>query len=225
MLEKISLQTLQRLPVYLELLRQDAASDNISANRIAEELGLTEIQVRKDLAAVSDAGRPKKGFVVTDLIADLERALGYDNADDAVLVGAGRLGRALLSYAGFQRYGLNIVAGFDTNPRAWGQDEVSGKMIYAMDKLDDLCRRLSVHMGIITVPAPVAQCVCDELVGAGAAVAPQSRAQTPDAAGEAIEALMALGYQSSEAARAVSSLSPLPDTADEIIRQALKSML
>ena len=63
------------------------------------------------------------------------------------------------------------------------------------------------------------------LVGAGAAVVPQSRAQTPDAAGEAIEALMALGYQSSEAARAVSSLSPLPDTADEIIRQALKSML
>ena len=61
--------------------------------------------------------------------------------------------------------------------------------------------------------------------GAGAAVAPQSRAQAPDAAGEAIEALMALGYQSSEAARAVSSLSPLPDTADEIIRQALKSML
>ena len=167
MLEKISLQTLQRLPVYLELLRQDAASDNISANRIAEELGLTEIQVRKDLAAVSDAGRPKKGFVVTDLIADLERALGYDNADDAVLVGAGRLGRALLSYAGFQRYGLNIVAGFDANPRAWGQDEVSGKMIYAMDKLDDLCRRLSVHMGIITVPAPAAQSVCDELVGAG----------------------------------------------------------
>ena len=65
----------------------------------------------------------------------------------------------------------------------------------------------------------------DELVGAGAAVVPQSRAQAPDAAGEAIEALMALGYQSSEAARAVSSLSPLPDTADEIIRQALKSML
>ena len=65
----------------------------------------------------------------------------------------------------------------------------------------------------------------DELVGAGAAVVPQARAQAPDAAGEAIEALMALGYQSSEAAKAVSSLSPLPDTADEIIRQALKSML
>ncbi len=65
----------------------------------------------------------------------------------------------------------------------------------------------------------------DELVSAGAAVVPQSRAQGPDAAGEAIEALMALGYQSSEAAKAVSSLSPLPDTADEIIRQALKSML
>ena len=65
----------------------------------------------------------------------------------------------------------------------------------------------------------------DELVGAGAAVVPQSRAQGPDATGEAIEALMALGYQSSEAAKAVSSLSPLPDTADEIIRQALKRML
>ena len=165
----VSKATLGRLPDYLRYLKSldSGAGDNISAAAIARALRFGDVQVRKDLGAVSGAGKPRVGYNTRELIANLEDALGLNNRRSAVLVGAGRLGRALLSYAGFQRYGLNIVAGFDTNPRAWGQDEVSGKMIYAMDKLDDLCRRLSVHMGIITVPAPVAQCVCDELVGAG----------------------------------------------------------
>lgn len=166
MRENLSLQTLQRLPLYLGLVKAKMdTGTNISASAIAGELGLTEIQVRKDLASVSDGGRPKVGFFIPDLVADLERALGYDNTDDAVLVGAGNLGRALLSYGGFSEYGLNIVAAFDCCPKEG--DSVHGKPVLPMDMLPDLCRRLSVHIGIVTVPKEQAQSVCDLLVESG----------------------------------------------------------
>ena len=167
MLEKISLQTLQRLPVYLELLRQDAASDNISANRIAEELGLTEIQVRKDLAAVSSQpGKPRVGFCVHGLIEDIQHFLGYDNANVAVLVGAGHLGQALLSYGEFAHYGLKIAAAFDNNPDLQGSS-IHGCPVYGMDMLPIVCQQNNIPIGIITTPAQYAQDVCDQLVAAG----------------------------------------------------------
>ena len=70
-----------------------------------------------------------------------------------------------MDYQGFREYGLNIVAGFDI--KATGLETEAGKPIYPMDKLEDLCKRLQIHMGIITVPADAAQEVCDQLVNAG----------------------------------------------------------
>ncbi len=165
---KMSLQTLQRLPGYLNLLKekQKMGLVNVSAGAIAKELGLGEIQVRKDLACVSCGGKPKIGYITTDLISDIELALGYDKIDDAVLVGAGKLGRALLSYKGFQEYGLHIVAAFDSDESLCGTDE-SGKPILPLDKMQDLCQRLRIRIGIITVPAAAAQKVCDILVASG----------------------------------------------------------
>ena len=99
----VSVQTLKRLPLYLNYLKampQNRAG-NISSTAIAEALGLNDVQVRKDLALVSSGGRPKVGYAVMPLIWDLERFLGYDNVDSAVVVGTGNLGRALLSYSGF----------------------------------------------------------------------------------------------------------------------------
>lgn len=164
---KIPLKVLQRLPVYLNILKRMKHGGQVytASSAIAAELGLTEIQVRKDLATVSKGGRPKVGYVIADLIHDIEKALGYDNVNDAVLVGAGKLGRALMDYQGFRDYGVNIVAGFDINARE-GESE-SGKPVYPMDRLEDLCERMQIHMGIITVPAPAAQEVCDKLVKAG----------------------------------------------------------
>ena len=98
----VSTQTLQRLPLYLNYLRSlpDDTPENISATAIADALRLGDVQVRKDLASVSSGGRPKVGYVTRDLTADLERFLGYHDVDTAVLVGAGNLGRSLLSYGG-----------------------------------------------------------------------------------------------------------------------------
>lgn len=168
MRENLSTQTLGRLPLYLRLLKekQNDAVEYVSSSALANELGLVEIQVRKDLAAVSSGGRPKVGYRVSELVRDVEYALGYDNTYDAVLVGAGNLGRALLSYGGFQAYGLNIVAAFDADDAVVGET-VNGKQILPVHMLQDLCKRLQIHIGIITTPAECAQSVCDKLVESG----------------------------------------------------------
>jgi redox-sensing transcriptional repressor len=164
----ISKQTVQRLPFYLGYLKslQNGGPETISATTIAEALQLNQVQVRKDLAAISNSGRPKVGYVTRDLSREIEHFLGYDNADNAVIVGAGKLGKALLSYDGFKTYGLNIVAAFDNNPELENTTE-SGKFILPMSKLTDLCERMKIHIGIITVPGSYAQQVCDLLVKSG----------------------------------------------------------
>ena len=103
----VSRAALGRIPVYLkfiESLPQDV--ETVSATTIAKALGFGEVQVRKDLAIVSDGGRPKVGYQREALIDDIEQFLGYDNTTDAVLIGAGKLGLALMAYSGFDSYGL-----------------------------------------------------------------------------------------------------------------------
>ncbi len=160
----VPLQTLRRLPVYLKHLQSLSGVHNTSSTGIADALGLNTVQVRKDLALVSNGGRPKTGYVVCDLIADIEKFLGYDDITSAVLVGTGEFGRALLSYDSFAQYGLDIVAAFDTNPPAAA---VHGRQVLPVEKLRGLCRRMNIKIGIITVPECAAQSVCDALVESG----------------------------------------------------------
>ena len=117
--KEVSKSVLKRLPGYLAYLKSipDSASPYISATSLANALGMGEVQVRKDLAMVSDGGRPKIGYQRLSLIDDIEQFLGYDNTTDAVLIGAGKLGQALLGYSGFEAYGLNILAAFDAKPQ------------------------------------------------------------------------------------------------------------
>ena len=165
--KEISKSVLKRLPGYLAYLKSipDGSSPNISATALANALGMGEVQVRKDLAMVSDGGRPKIGYLREHLIEDIEQFLGYDNTNDAVLIGAGKLGQALLDYRGFEDYGLNILAAFDVRPEHKSTD--NGKPIEHIDKLESFCRTHKVLMGIITVPAPQAQAVCDQLIACG----------------------------------------------------------
>lgn len=165
--KEISKSVLKRLPGYLAYLKTltDENSPYISATALAAALGMGEVQVRKDLAMVSDGGRPKIGYRRAALIDDIEQFLGYDNTTDAVLIGAGKLGQALCGYSGFEAYGLNILAAFDINPAADRTDE--GTPIYHMSQLESFCRSNKVLMGIITVPAKYAQEVCDQLIASG----------------------------------------------------------
>lgn len=165
--KEISKSVLKRLPGYLNYLKNipDDASPYISATALANALGMGEVQVRKDLAMVSNGGRPKIGYLRESLIEDISQFLGYDNTTDAILIGAGKLGQALLGYNGFDDYGLNILAAFDADPKNGRTQE--GKAIYPMDQLESFCRSNNVLMGIITVPGKCAQEVCDSLISCG----------------------------------------------------------
>lgn len=165
--KKISKFVLKRLPGYLAYLKSlpDTAPDHISATTLANALGMGQVQVRKDLAIVSDGGRPKIGYQRRALINDIEQFLGYNNTTGAVLIGAGKLGQALMGYKGFDEYGLNILAAFDTAPAKEETEE--GKPIYHISKLEEFCRENKVLMGIITVPAEHAQSVADQLIAGG----------------------------------------------------------
>ncbi len=165
--KEISKSVLKRLPGYLAYLKNmpQGGSPYISATALANALGMGEVQVRKDLAMVCNGGRPKIGYPRELLIEDIEQFLGYDNTTDAVLIGAGKLGQALLGYGGFSAYGLNILAGFDCAPQE-GQT-VDGRPIYHIDSLESFCHSHKVRMGIITVPREQAQSICDKLIACG----------------------------------------------------------
>lgn len=156
-----------RIPIYLNYLRGAGGQNgNISATALAKALGMGEVQVRKDLASVSGAGRPKTGYDTGELICALEKFLGADKTDNVVIIGAGRLGRALLDYGGFKDYGLEIAAAFDKTVKA-GEESDMGKPIYSMEEFPDFCKNNDVKIGIITVPKNAAQEVCDILVQNG----------------------------------------------------------
>ena len=165
--KEISKSVLKRLPIYLGYLKSlpKGTATYISATALANALGMGEVQVRKDLAQVSDGGRPKIGYLRESLIEDINQFLGYDNTTDAVLVGAGKLGQALLGYSGFDDYGLNILAAFDVSIKT--SKTVDGKPLLPMDELKDYCHDNKILMGIITVPAASAQQVCDRMIDSG----------------------------------------------------------
>jgi redox-sensing transcriptional repressor len=165
----LSIQTIKRMPLYYNQIKElkELGETNVSAPVVAKLMGLNEVLVRKDLAAVSEiGGRPKMGFNITELLQSISRFLGYDNRNDAIIVGVGNMGRALLSYNGFEEFGLRIIAGFDSDEGKLGETAF-GKTIFPMDKLKNLCERLNIKIGIICVPATAAQDVCDLLVESG----------------------------------------------------------
>lgn len=167
--KEISKATLSRMPLYLHFLQEENAkgAQYISSTVIAQNISVSSVLVRKDLALVSsESGRPRLGFAVGRLIVDIEKFLGYDNLSDAVIIGAGGLGRAFLGYEGFKSNGLNIVAAFDVSNELVGK-EISGKPVLPLDGLNEFVRGHNVRIGIVTVPKHAAQEVVNRLVEAG----------------------------------------------------------
>ncbi len=162
---KISKKLLKRLPIYLAHLKSLPENTNVSATSIAKALGLGDVQVRKDLAKVSEAGRRRTGRSREQLIRDIGDYLDFAAKTGTVIVGAGKLGRALLDYSGFEESGLNVMAGFDIQPCS--ERSETGKPIYPMNRLESFCRHYDVCLGVITVPAECAQSVCDSMVACG----------------------------------------------------------
>lgn len=168
-MERISNESLQRLPGFLRHLKEmkQNGTKNISSTVIADSFKLNPIQVRKDLSAVSSiAGKPKTGFDVDALISDIEAYLGYNDAYQAVLVGAGKLGRALMDYKNFDNYGIKIVMAFDTNTETFELSD-NGTPIFSINNFTEMVKKAGALIGIITVPKDNAQEICNLMVDSG----------------------------------------------------------
>jgi redox-sensing transcriptional repressor len=160
--------SLARLPQYHHYLVDLAAKGitQTTCSVIGRDLGLIPVQVRKDLQYTGIIGRPKTGYSVAELIQAIETFLGWNNINEAFLVGAGNLGTALLGHERFSKFGLRIVAAFDTDPAKAGQ-WIHDKAVLPLNELADLAQRMSIHLGIITTPPEAAQAVADEMVKGG----------------------------------------------------------
>ncbi|MDC7241531.1 MAG: redox-sensing transcriptional repressor Rex [Spirochaetales bacterium] len=164
----IPLPTLKRFPVYLALLKEcgEQGEEWISASYIAGRLNLKSIQVRKDLSCTGVVGKPKKGFLISEAIDAISFYLGEGNLSDVLLVGVGNLGKALLADKRLTRHGFKIVAAFDVDKDVIGT-KIAGHMVYPMEKLPDLIKRMGIKIAILTVPEKEAQPIADKLVDAG----------------------------------------------------------
>lgn len=159
---------MHRIPRYLRLLKDlQQSQEYVSSVEIGKMLNINAILVKHDLGFVTSIlGRPKVGYKIFDLVSDIEKFLGYDNITNAILVGAGQLGKTLLSYDGFENYALNIVAAFDSDEKVAGT-QIKKKTVLHISKLHEYVRKNKIQLGIITVPKAYAQSVCDDMIEAG----------------------------------------------------------
>lgn len=160
--------SIRRLPSYLNIIKLalSRGEENISGTSIADELQLEAIQVRKDLALTGAVGTPKRGYSIKELIFSIERFLGWNVESEAVVIGAGCLGAALMGYEGFRKNGLKISLAFDNDRERIGSS-IHGVPVYHVDDAEELIERQNIKVAILAVPSEHAQQVADVLVKAG----------------------------------------------------------
>jgi redox-sensing transcriptional repressor len=156
------------MPSYLPIIRQiqREGCEFISATLIAQELNLEPIQVRKDLSITGIRGRPKKGYPVNELVSAVEHFLGWSMTRNAIVVGAGNMGSALMGYQEFQLHGLRLIAAFDIDPHKIGKP-IHGVAVLAVDMMESRIRGFGVKTAILTVPSSEAQGIAATLISAG----------------------------------------------------------
>jgi redox-sensing transcriptional repressor len=165
---RISESTVRRLSHYYRVLDEVAAEGKrmISSRRLAEREGITSAQVRKDLSYFGSFGRRGLGYSVPHLREEIGAILGLDRRWNVVVIGAGNIGSALLSYGGFARQGFDVVAVFDHDPKRVGT-KIGDLEVQDIGRLSDVTAALEIEVGVIATPARSAQAVADTLVAAG----------------------------------------------------------
>lgn len=187
----------QRLPRYVRELRLllDEGVEVVSSQELGTRLLVTPAQIRKDLNYFGRFGKQGRGYNVRHLLEDLREILGLGREWKAVLVGMGRLGRAVISYPGFAPEGFRIVGAFDVAPEMVGQ-KVAGIDVRHLDEMKEFVQREGVYIGIVAVPAEAAQAVIDRLVESGVRAvlnyAPMSPTVPPEARVRTIDPVQAL---------------------------------
>ena len=164
--QDISNPTLLRLPSYLDVIHRakNAGKTRLSSAEIGKELGYGSVQVRKDLASVSNAGKPRTGFDIYKLEDDIRDTLGFNEEKNAVLLGVGHLGRALMNYEGFRENGLHIFAGFDVKPT---HDSTLKDKVLTLNELEAFVAENVIDLAIICTPAYEADRAAETIINAG----------------------------------------------------------
>lgn len=160
--------TIRRLPWYLSYVRMldNQNVSYVSSTQISKELNVQSSQIAKDLSFLNIRGKTRIGYEVKSLVTELEDFLGFDKQHNAVVIGTGSLGTALIQDHGLEHYGLNIVAGFDVRGDVIGQC-LGDVPIYNINQLADWQREHRVSIAILTVPVEKAQEVADLAVSSG----------------------------------------------------------
>jgi redox-sensing transcriptional repressor len=156
---------IERLPHYLRTLIQfnNAGVEIISSHQLGAELQITSAQIRKDLSYFGRFGKQGRGYNVRHLLERLRHILGLQETRNVAVVGAGRLGRAIIGYPGFAPEGFKIKCVFDSNPRLVGQI-AGGLMIHDMSNMKEILSQENVQIVILAVPADNAQDVIHQVV-------------------------------------------------------------
>jgi len=163
---KIPEVTVERLSIYLRAIKKFREDEILSSQGLAELVGTSDGQVRKDLAYFGEFGVPGQGYKVSKLIEEISHILGLDKDQRITLVGVGKLGSALLGYPGFKSKGFKIKAAFDNDPSKVGKTW-QGVTIQNVQKIPRFVSQERIQIGIITTPAAAAQEVADKLVEGG----------------------------------------------------------
>ena len=174
---------ISRLPQYVRILNR-LMEDGIlvvSSQQLGEKLQVTPAQIRKDLSYFGRFGKQGRGYSVRDLLDRLRQILGINSPWNVAVVGVGRLGRAILSYPGFNPDGFHLVAAFDLSNSVVGET-IGGLVVRKMEELDQVVAREKIRIAIVAVPVEYTQNVADQLVACGvkavlnyAPMAPQVR--------------------------------------------------
>lgn len=166
--EKISEAVVRRLPIYLRYLSylQQVNVTTVSSQQMGMNLDVNPAQIRKDLAAFGDFGKKGIGYDVNYLVENIRQILKLTEEVRVVLVGAGHLGHAISNYNAYMKDNMRIAAIFDNDPQKWGK-EVAGIPIQPMTDLAQTIQDKNIKLAIMTIPAPAAQTVCDQLIQAG----------------------------------------------------------
>ena len=160
--------TIRRLPWYLSFVRvlDLLHVEYVSSTQISKELNVQSSQIAKDLSFLNIRGKTRIGYEVRSLLVELEEFLGFNRQHDAVVIGTGSLGAALMQDHGLAHYGLNIVAGFDVRSEVIGK-HLGGLPVLDINELVPWQREHRVSIAILTVPVERAQETADLAIASG----------------------------------------------------------
>ena len=140
--------------------------EKVFAHNLADAAGVSAAVVRKDFSLLEIHGQKRGGYEITELIGKLSVILGKGDEQDVVIIGCGRIGKALMHYSGFEPDGIRVVAGFDTDPIVYA-DASNPVPVYPMSRLDEIVNALGIKVAIITVPESAAADTAEKLFDAG----------------------------------------------------------